>query len=52
MIPMIPIAPTIRKNDVRSINTSYFFFFDLAINLKPKKANITTTPSPTKNNDT
>ena len=36
MIPMIPIAPTIRKNVVRFIITSYFFDFDFAINLKPK----------------
>ncbi len=53
MIPMIPIAPTIRKNDVRFIITSYFFFgLDFAINLKPKKANIKTTPNPIKNKDT
>ena len=51
MIPIIPIAPTIKKKVVKFIITSYFLDFDFAINLKPKKAKITTTPRPIKNND-
>ena len=46
MIPIIPIAPTIKKKVVKFIITSYFLDFDFAINLKPKKAKIITTPRP------
>ncbi len=51
MIPIIPIAPTIKKKVVKFIITSYFLDFDFAINLKPKKAKIITTPRPIRNKD-